>query len=140
MAKRSIEFDIKVKDFKFSNENFFKGANIIKPNLWKKVAFTHHIDNLKSKLISQRERVFEFHFILEMKPDLGEINFDGECVLESPEQNKVNFILQNSPDTIKNFIIPFILKYSYHNVEKIGKKEGLPFPPVNVILKQYGIN
>lgn len=26
MAKRSIEFDIKVKDFKFSNENFFKGA------------------------------------------------------------------------------------------------------------------
>ncbi len=128
MVKKSIEFDIKVKDFKFSNENFFKGANIIKSNLWKKVAFTHRIDNLKSKLINQRERVFGFHFTLEMKPDLGEINFDGECILESPEQNKVNYLLQNAPDIIKNFITSFILKYSYQNAEKIGKNEKIPFP------------
>jgi hypothetical protein len=86
-------------------------------------------------LINERERKFECHFTLEMKPDIGEINFDVECILESPEQQKVEFVIYNAPKVISDFITPFILKNSYKEAEKIGKSEGISFPPVEQILK-----
>ncbi len=138
MSRKSIEFDAKVKNFKFFKETFFRGSNKIESK-WKKIAFTHHIESIKSELINNQERKFHFHFTLEMKPDLGEINFDGEFILESPEQNKISFFLQNAPQALSQFYTPFILKNSYNNSEKIGKKEGLPFPPAKDILRRFGI-
>jgi len=75
-----------------------------------------------------------------MQPDLGEMMFDGECILESPEQIKVSFIQQNAPHLLNNFVQKFLLKYSYINAEKFAKEQKIPFPPAKFILKKFGIN
>jgi hypothetical protein len=137
MAKKptmSMEFDARVKNFKFSNEHFLKGANISPPSRWKKIQLKHTLKKMGHILINQRERKIDFRFTLEMHPDLGEVNFDGECILESPEQHKISFILQKIPKAMDKFLDPIIIKNSYYNAEKIWKKHDIKLPSVDKIL------
>ena len=138
MSKGSMEFDMMLTKFKFVNENCFRGAVKQTPDL-KKVQFAYHIDrDVSQTLLNERERKIKFHFTLEMKPDLGEINFDGECILNSPEQNKVQFCLQNQFPPFLRFIDRIILKPCLENSEKIAKKNNIPFPPVDFFLRLSG--
>lgn len=139
MTKRSIEFDVKIKDFKFSDEVLLRGT-FGQPSGFTKVQFQHFIDLLSYNLINTRERKIKFHFRLVMRPDIGEINFDGECVLVSPQQNKINFVIKAIPKPLRIFIDNFILKYSYYHAEKFAKQENFPFPPAQELLKRFGIN
>ncbi len=139
MGRRSIDFDIKFRDFKFSDEFLLRGT--FKSTLnWTKIQFQHFIDILGYRLISPNERKIKFHFRLVMRSDLGEINFDGECILESLEQNKVEFLMQNAPQPVRKIVDTFILKNSYYHAEKFAKQENFLFPPAKVILKRFGIN
>lgn len=138
MAKKpefSIEFDTRFKDFKFTKELFFKGANKPTKSGWKKLRFTYHVNKKGYGLVSATEMKIDFHFILEMHPDLGEINFDGECILESSELQKVRFTIQNAPAFVKNFIDKMIIRTCYYNAEKIWKRNGLILPSVDIILR-----
>lgn len=90
---------------------------------------------LSYNLINTRERKIRFHFRLVMRPDIGEFNFDGECELESPQQNKINFVIKTIPKPLRIFIDNFILKYSYYHAEKFAKQENFPFPPAQELLK-----
>ena len=72
-----------------------------------------------------------------MRPDLGEINFDGECILESPQQNKIHFLIDTKP--LRSFMDRFILKNSYYHAEKFAKQEDFSFPPAQEILRIIGI-
>ena len=139
MSKFSIDFDIRIKDFKFSNEFLVKGKHKVSQN-WQKVRFDHSLKwDIPKDLISKDEKRITFHFKLEMKPDIGEMMFDGECILESPEQRKVSFIQQNAPQILNKFVENFLLKYSYINAENFAKEQHLPFPPAQFILKKFGI-
>ncbi|MHA1764762.1 MAG: hypothetical protein ACTSVK_00755 [Promethearchaeota archaeon] len=140
MAKISLDLDFRVKDFTFSNESIVKEAYSFQADTWMKISFTHNINDLENELLNERERIFKFCFILEMKPNIGKVKFNGTCILESPDQLKISFLLLNVPDKIKNLLIPFILKNSYMNAEKIVKKEKLSFPPLEVVLKKFGIS
>ena len=138
LTKRSIEFDIKIKNFKFSDDVLLKGT--FKPTSgFSKIQFQHFIDILSYNLINTRERKIKFHFRLVMRPDIGEINFDGECILESPQQNKINFAIKTIPKPLRIFIDTFILKNSYYHAEKFAKQENFPFPPTQELLKRFGI-
>ena len=65
MKKFSIDFDIKFRDFKFSDEVLLRGT--FRPTLkWTKVQFQHFIDVLNYNLISHSERKIKFHFRLIM--------------------------------------------------------------------------
>lgn len=139
MTKRSIEFDIKIKDFKFSDEVLLKGTFRPSSELLK-FQFQHFIDILSYKLINARERKIKFHFRLVMRPDVGEFNFDGECVLESPQQNKINYAIKAIPKPLRIFIDNFILKYSYYHAETFAKQENFFFPPAQVLLRRFKIN
>jgi hypothetical protein len=75
-----------------------------------------------------------------MRPDIGEINFDGECLLESPQQNKINFVIKTIPKPLRMFMDKFILKNSYYHAEKFARQEGFSFPPAQGILRGLGIN
>lgn len=134
LGKRSIEFDIKFKDFKFTDDFLLKGTFKTTPILTK-VQFQHIINNLNYKLISSTERKLSFHFRLIMRPDLGEINFDGECIIESPEQNKIAFMIQNAPQPFRKLVDKWILKNCFYHAEEFAKKENFPFPPAEFLLK-----
>ena len=136
MSKRSIEFDIKFKDFRFSDEVLMKGT--FKPTSeFIKVQFKHFINILSHNLINIRKRKIKFHFRLIMRPDIGEINFDGECILESPQQNIIHSVITTKP--LRRIIDPFILKNSYYHAEKFAKQEDFSFPPAQEILRGFGI-
>ena len=139
MGRRSVDFDVKFKDFKFSDEFLLRGTFKTTLN-WTKIQFQHFIDILGYHLISPNERKIKFHFRLVMRPDIGEINFDGECILESPEQNKIEFLIQNAPQPLRKIVDTFILKNSYYHAEKFAKQEKLQFPSAKEILKKFRIN
>ena len=129
-----MEFDMQLKAFKFTKEFFFKGANKPTTSGLKKVRFTYYLDKKGHVLVNPSERKIDFHFTLEMHPDLGEINLDGECVLESPEQQKIQFCLINQVPPFMRFIDKIILKKCYENSKKIAEKNNINFPPVDFLM------
>lgn len=139
LKKTSIEFDIKVRDFKFSDDFLLRGTFKPTPK-WTKIQFQHFTNILGYNLISSNERKVKFQFRLVMRPDLGEINFEGECIIESPEQNKIGFLIQNASQPLIKFLEPFILKNCYYHAEKFAKQEKIHFPSAKEILKKIGIN
>jgi len=138
MVKKSIEFDIRIRDFRFYGDYFEKGTfrSTLVPA---EIKFIHYIDILSFNLINKTERKIKFHFKLEINPDIGEINFDGECILESPQQDRINYVIKNIPKPLRQFIDNFILKNSYHYAEKIARAEHIPFPPAEFLLQNLGI-
>ena len=71
----------------------------------------------------------------EILQDIIIINFDGECILESPEQNKIQFCLVNQVPPFMQFIDRIILKQCYENSKKIAEENNIPFPPVEVLMR-----
>ena len=131
---KTIEFDIKFRDFKFSDEVLIRGTNKPIEGIVK-IQFKHIITILSYDLINVRERKIRFRFRLIMRPDIGKINFDGECILESPQQDKVHFVFK----MMRSFVDNFILKSSYYHAEEFMKKEHYPFPPAQAILRSFNI-
>jgi len=130
-----MEFDMRLKDFKFRKEFCLKGA-VTQSSQWKKVQYKYFLDkNIHSSLLNSQERKIDFHFTLEMHPDFGEINFNGECILESPEQQKVQFCLFNEIPPFMQFINRIILNQCFKNSKKIAEKNKIPFPPVDFLIK-----
>lgn len=139
MTKFTIDFDVRIKDFKFFDEILIKGKHKITSN-WQKVRFNHNLNwDISEDLVNRDERKIKFQFKLKMQPDMGEIIFRGECILESPEQGKISFIQHNAPQLLNNFVHNFLLKYSYINAEKFAKEQKFLFPPAELILKRFGI-
>ena len=138
LGKKSIEYDSKFKDFTFSDEVLLRGTFKVTPT-WTKVQFQHFIDILGYNLINPTERKIKFHFRLIMRPDIGEINFDGEFILESPEQNKIEFLIQNAPQPFRKLVDRWILKNSYYHAEKFAKRENFLFPSAKEMLKRFKI-
>lgn len=63
MAKKppfSMEFDMQLKDFTFTKEFFFKGANKPTNSGWKKLRFTYYLDKkgFFSKFLSYLKKHF----------------------------------------------------------------------------------
>ena len=139
MAKQSIEFDVKFKGFKFSDEFLLRGT--FKSGLkWTKIKFHHSINIVYFHRINTSERKIKFHFKLVMRPDVGEMSFDGECLLVSPEQNKIEFIMKNAPRVLGRLVDMFILKNSYLHAEIFAKQENFLFPPAKELLKRLKLN
>ena len=129
-----IDFDINIRDFKFSDEVLIRGSNKPTEGLVP-IQFKHSINILSYDLINVRERKIKFQFRMIMRPDIGEINFDGECILESPDQAKIHAMFK----ILRSFINRFILKYLYYHAEEFMKQENYPFPPAQAILRGFNI-
>ena len=125
---------MKFKDFIFSDEVLMRGT-FKAPSGFSKLNFEHFIEMISYDLINNKERKIVFQFRLIMRPDVGEINFVGECILESPQQDKIDFIINFLPGALRSLTDKIILKESYFHAEKFAKQEEFLFPSVHVILK-----
>ena len=74
-----------------------------------------------------------------MEPDFGEMIIEGNCTIESLEQFKISFLLQNAPKPFNTIIEKFIVKNSYIRCEQFAKEQKIPFPPAILILMKFGI-
>ncbi|MHA1795184.1 MAG: hypothetical protein ACTSUK_03670 [Promethearchaeota archaeon] len=137
MAKKEIEFDMKVGKFTFTKDYCFRGG--FKTPYFQKVRFSYYIDERKisRKLINDREREISFRFTLTMLPDLGEISFNGKCILESPQQQKIDIVLQEVPGAIERFVDGIIRNASLKHTEEIARKNGIPIPPADVLIQMF---
>jgi hypothetical protein len=132
-----ISFEADFKNFRFSHESF-KGAKS-PPDNQGRLKISHIIDKLDYQILNKTETKINFHFGLVIAPDIGDYNFDGECILESPEQEKIRHLLQKSPANLKQALNRFLLKECYLYAEKLAQSEDLYFPPVQKVLNSYGI-
>jgi len=140
--EQTIDLDIKINNFSFSSESVSKGKIIkLKPGR-NKIRFNSSFNTniLSSNIVEGNERIIEFHFKKVINPNYCIIEFDGECILTSPQQSAVNFLLSNEDLAVplNKFIMRFILKYSCIHAEELARDAGLKFfPPSDAILKRF---
>lgn len=138
----TIELETTVKELSFHNDLFLQGTFDLSA-FEKDEKFTHNfihiLDITEQELISETERKIKFHFQLAIEPEVGEINFDGEFILESASQDKIDELQEKNPHFLRDYLSNFILTYSYYHAEDMATKENIPFPPTDVILQGLGI-
>lgn len=127
-----IHWKARIKDYKFYNEKYFSGSNEPNPKNFKDIQIKLHIR--KKELINKTERLLFFTFTMEFLPNCGEFAFDGECVIESPDQNSIGFLLDGSK-SFRMRVEYNIYKRAYPLAEKIAKEEGILIPPSDIMLK-----
>lgn len=130
-----VDFKFQIKQYKFFNEKFFKGKE--KPVFGNFNTIEHNIDIQNKNLVNQYDRLFHFTYIVKFLPKAGEIGFDGEFILESPNQNNIELLLKFS-DSFKMKIEYTIIKNAYIYAEKIAKDNGIWYLPSEIFLKEYG--
>jgi hypothetical protein len=133
-----ISFEADFKNFRFSHESFTGVES--PPDNQGRLKISHVIDKLEYQIITETEIKVKFHFGLIIAPEVGDYGFDGECILESPEQEKIRHLLQKSPANLKQALNKFLLKECYLYAEKLAHSEDLYFPPVRKILNSYRIS
>ena len=127
-----IHWKARIKDYKFYNEKYFSGSREPNPENFKDIQIKLHIR--EKELINKTERLLFFSFTMEFFPNCGEFAFDGECVIESPNQNSIGLLL----DASKSFRMRVeynIYKRAYPLAEKIAKEEGILIPSSDLMLK-----
>ncbi len=135
MVKISIKFEL--KNYRFSNESI-KGLE--KPlNSQGNIKIAHFLDKVDFQIFNETEILIKFCFKVTIDPSIGEFSFDGECIMESPEQENIRHLLKNYPAKLKHSVNRFLLKTCYSYAEKLANSENFYFPPIQKVLSSYGI-
>ncbi len=127
-----IKWKARTIEYKFYNEKYFQGK--LEPS---SISIKDYDIKLKIRnydLINKYERLINFSYFVKLLPNLGEIGFDGECILESPDQNTIEFLIKNS-DSFKMRIEYNIHKRAYSYAEKIAIEDRIMFLPSKIVLK-----
>jgi hypothetical protein len=127
-----IPWKARFKDFKFYNEKYFSGSIEPNPENLKDIQIKLHIR--KKELINKTDRLLLFTFTMKLLPNCGEFAYDGECVIESPDQKTIGLLLDDS-DSFRIRVEYKIYERAYPLVEKIAKEEGIFIPPSDIVLK-----
>ncbi len=135
MIRFSIEFDL--KNFRFSHELII-GVKSPSQNQ-DQIQVAHFLDKFDYQILNETEIKVKFSFRLVIAPKVGDYSFDGECILESPEQEKIRGLLKNYPGRLKHAVNRFLLKECYSHAEKLASSESFYFPPTQKILNSFGI-
>ena len=133
LVRKPKKFKVKVRKVKFSNEVLLKGT-VSPPSDLSKVQFQHFIDLLSYALINSKDRKIKFRFSLIVQPDIGEINFNGEFVFKSRQQDQLNLLIDRNLEELKKAINIWILNRSCYNAKRFAKRNNFPFPPVRELL------
>ena len=133
-----ISFEAEFKNFRFFHESITGVKN--PPRGQEKIQIAHFFDRFDYQTLNETEIRVKFRFRLVITPKVGESGFDGECIMESPEQKKIKHLLEDYPGDLKHAVNRFLLKECYLYTEKLANSENYFFPPVQKVLSSYGIN
>lgn len=127
-----IHWKAQIKDYKFYNEKYFSGSIESNPENLKDIQVKLHIR--KKELFNKTDRLLFYTFTMKFLPNCGEFAFDGECVIESPDQNTIGLLLDTS-NSFRMRVEYNIYKRAYLLAEKIAKEEEIFIPPSDIMLK-----
>ena len=120
-------------DFKLFKINFFRGADKKINGFIKKVFVKPIID-----ITEYSDEEIKFNFALQMKPDIGEIWFDGKCTIYSSDKERFSKLIKYNFDDMKQTIKKDILRESYPHSKRFAKTKGINLPPLDFIMKNIG--
>lgn len=129
----SVNWKARTKDYKFYNEKFIHG--IAEPTLESFNRIDFKVEISKKDLVSKDERLIFFTVRVKLLPACGEFAFDGEMIIESPDQKTIELLLDKS-DSFKIRVEYNIIKRVYPLAEKIAKEQGLFLIPSDMLLKE----
>jgi len=132
-----VRISFELKNYQFSYESLTGVKKPLKNQ--KQIQIAHFLDKFDYQILNDTEIKVKFHFRLVIAPKVGEYSFDGECIMESPEQEKIRHLLKNYRAKLKHAVNRFLLKECYFYAEKLALSENLYFPPVQEILDVYRI-
>lgn len=115
-------------DFKFFKVNFFQGADKRINGSIKKIFVKPIIEITKYSAEELR-----FQFALQMKPDVGEIWFDGKCAFYSSNKERFSKIINSNFELMKQTIKEDILREAYPHVSRYAKTKGINLPPLDLL-------
>lgn len=131
-------FLFRLKEFKFEKEFVLKGAYKSKEGI-KRVKLKYYLDKKYQKLINKTERLFKFHFTLKLLPDICELNMDGKCIIESPQQSEIESLININFMPFIKFVNNQIVRNCIVNSIKICNKNEIPIPPAIFLFEQLNI-
>lgn len=138
-------FNFLIKDFRFENENFTVWVD---SKTTKDKDYNHKLELTGVTPLNQLETLIQFKFDLEILPDIGEIHFNGDCILYSKLAFYIARILTSNVSKqikeknkhIEEGIIMLILRRCFDYSKEIGDKNNIRFPNYELLLKNYGID
>lgn len=119
-------------------------------NKWMDVGgnIEYHYETRKTGIIplNQHEGLLTFEFRLEITP-IGEIKFQGDCILFSPILKDLIIILKSKKDSkirrrneiFMNALNKLLLKRCLNYAKELGEEEGIQFHNFEFLLSQLGL-
>ncbi len=113
MEKIGIKF--RFKGIRFYNEHFHKSDSLEgkKKNIITQLRINEH------SLISDSERELKFHFKFSL-PSAYTISFDGDVILETSEQAKIDHMIELNPCALECIAYENILSHCLNNIRRIA--------------------
>jgi len=123
------------KDFIYYNEKVIPGDNIGKNQ--ENADFDVNSKIYKPKILSKMSIVIQYHFTMKISPEIGFIEFDGQFIMDS-FNNEVGYLVKHEKDKLTKVLQNVIAKAGIKHSEKIGKKYRIGFSS-KTVLKNLGI-
>ncbi|MFX1502030.1 MAG: hypothetical protein ACFFDH_13790 [Promethearchaeota archaeon] len=123
------------KKFIYFNEQVIPGPNSGKK--YNNAEFYVKGDLNEPKILSKMSLLVPYHFVMNITPDVGHIEFDGQFIFDSFKK-EIGYLLNNKFDNLKVVLQNVIAKAGIRHAEKISKKYRIGFSS-EVIFKKLGL-
>lgn len=70
----------------------------------------------------------KFHVEIDIDPDIGSIEFDGDFNLITEQLNGIKFFFVKDKERLEEIIVEIIFRNSYSKAKKIADINSMPFP------------
>ena len=132
-------FEWFIADFKFFKVNYIQGADEREPGKIKPVRIKPIAEIKKIHPLGLKGTIrIDFMFIIQIHPDVGEISFNGTCLVHSENLEKIQATFEKKNKIIFAQVKKDILKSAYPHAKNYAKNRGHKLPPLEFILRNIG--
>ena len=126
--KKPIGFAIVAKNFKYYNEKLEKGFIELSHNEVIDLNVSNKIKIFPIMFINNKSALIKFHIKINIDPDIGSIEFDGDFNLITTQPNGIRFLFAKGKEHFEEIIIEIIFRNSYNKAKEIADINSIPFP------------
>lgn len=138
MKKIKKRISFRVKNFNFSDE---KITNWVDSRVTKQVEYEHDLRTTIFTPINPTEGLLKLNFKLQILPDIGEVKFNGVCIVESSFMKEIIHIMKtkgNKP--FYDALNKLLLRRCFDHSKLIGEKNGMHFHSFDIVLRKYELD